>query len=420
MRYILLINRKFPYEKGETFLENELVSYKDKMDKIIILPSNINKKYKRTRDIPANAITILYQKGSIHYRNFKYGLKGIKSMFSSKTSNSLNINGVKRSLLNKWYYGYFVNAAKEQFREMYNRLTEYSFGPSDEIIVYSYWFYINAKAAILLAKELEKSDSKVTVITRAHRFDIYEEISRFHFIPERLEMIKELDGIYGCSDNGVKYLMHKYNNYESKIITSRLGTMDYGLGHYKYNADVFHIVSCSRLVSIKRIDKIIDALKIVGITKQKIVWTHLGGGKIKDHLEERCKDEIPFIKVEFLGTLENKEIYKYYQTNQVDLFINVSESEGLPVSIMEAISFGIPVLATNVGGTNEIVYDGMNGFLLEKDFKLIELSNIIKSVMNLPMVDYLYMRSNSRSIWENNYKAENNYSDFLNDIVTIK
>ena len=37
------------------------------------------------------------------------------------------------------------------------------------------------------------------------------------------------------------------------------------------------------------------------------------------------------------------------------MFINLSSSEGIPVSIMEAQSFGIPVIATNVGGSGEIV-----------------------------------------------------------------
>ena len=43
--------------------------------------------------------------------------------------------------------------------------------------------------------------------------------------------------------------------------------------------------------------------------------------------------------------------------NDFDLFVNMSLSEGIPVSIMEAISFGIPIIATNVGGNAEIVND---------------------------------------------------------------
>jgi len=49
--------------------------------------------------------------------------------------------------------------------------------------------------------------------------------------------------------------------------------------------------------------------------------------------------------------------------------MNLSETEGIPVSIMEAQSAGVPILATNLGGTSEIV-NNENGFLVEKDFNL--------------------------------------------------
>jgi len=49
--------------------------------------------------------------------------------------------------------------------------------------------------------------------------------------------------------------------------------------------------------------------------------------------------------------LPHNDVLNYYASNPVDVFINTSSSEGLPVSIMEAMSFGIPVIATNVGGT---------------------------------------------------------------------
>jgi glycosyltransferase involved in cell wall biosynthesis len=72
------------------------------------------------------------------------------------------------------------------------------------------------------------------------------------------------------------------------------------------------------------------------------------------------------ISFQLMGNVKNEEIQKYYSLNQVDLFINVSEYEGIPISIMEAMAYGIPCLATNVGGVREIVNDD-NGFLLNKD-----------------------------------------------------
>ena len=65
----------------------------------------------------------------------------------------------------------------------------------------------------------------------------------------------------------------------------------------------------------------------------------------------------------FLGFVKNPEDI-YLNT---DLLILASDSEGLPMSILEAQSFGIPVLCTDVGGCSEIIKDGYNGFIIKKE-----------------------------------------------------
>ena len=59
---------------------------------------------------------------------------------------------------------------------------------------------------------------------------------------------------------------------------------------------------------------------------------------------------------------------------------------------MEALSFGIPCIATDVGGTKEIVIDGYNGWLLKKDFKEEQLVNIIRNYCNLNNEQILKLR----------------------------
>ena len=71
------------------------------------------------------------------------------------------------------------------------------------------------------------------------------------------------------------------------------------------------------------------------------------------------------ITYEFKGNVDNAEILKYYRENSIDCFALLSEHEGAPVSIMEAESAGIPIVATDVGGVRELV-DG-NGFLLSSN-----------------------------------------------------
>ena len=65
----------------------------------------------------------------------------------------------------------------------------------------------------------------------------------------------------------------------------------------------------------------------------------------------------------FLGAMPHSKVLEYYQTHYTDLFIQASRSEGIPVSIMEALSYGTPVLATNVGGVAELLPQGSMSLL---------------------------------------------------------
>ena len=71
------------------------------------------------------------------------------------------------------------------------------------------------------------------------------------------------------------------------------------------------------------------------------------------------------ISVKLLGKVNNNDILNFYSITPVNLFINLSESEGIPVSIMEAISFSIPIIATDVGGVSEIVTEETDCYLIK-------------------------------------------------------
>ena len=86
-----------------------------------------------------------------------------------------------------------------------------------------------------------------------------------------------------------------------------------------------------------------------------IKWTHFGDGIMMNQIKEMSRELPENIKIDFRGNVKNSDLLEVYKNNQFDLFLNVSLSEGIPVSIMEALSFGIPCIATDVGGTKEMV-----------------------------------------------------------------
>ena len=107
-----------------------------------------------------------------------------------------------------------------------------------------------------------------------------------------------------------------------------------------------------------------------------------------------------------------------YNEHFIDLFVNVSESEGLPVSIMEAMATGIPVIATDVGGTAEIV-NSDNGFLIPKDFTEEQLKEIIIRFNNLSFVERAKLRENAYLTWNEKFNSEKNYQKFVSDVFDM-
>ena len=121
----------------------------------------------------------------------------------------------------------------------------------------------------------------------------------------------------------------------------------------------------------------------------------------------------PDYRISFFIPLAFRFADYIYKENSYHIFVNVSESEGIPVSIMEASSFGIPVIATNVGGVGEIVENGYNGLLLNKDFLNRDLSVCLKSIACMVDNDYQTLRKHAREMWEERYNSSVNYSKFV-------
>ena len=81
------------------------------------------------------------------------------------------------------------------------------------------------------------------------------------------------------------------------------------------------------------------------------------------------------------GVVPNNEISNIYKKYKPDFFINLSSTEGVPVSIMEAF-FGMPVIATNVGGTSEIINDSVGAIInsdIDFDVTINQIDRVIKS-----------------------------------------
>lgn len=148
------------------------------------------------------------------------------------------------------------------------------------------------------------------------------------------------------------------------------------------------------------------------------MWYHFGTGKLEKEIERYCKEKLTKDSYKLCGYVDNKEILKKYKEYNANFFINMSDSEGIPVSIMEAMSFGIPVIARNVGGMSEIVNEE-NGLLLENDDAEDAASKISSLLTDCreKTGKYETMCKKAYDTWNERYNAEKNYNIFYSQMM---
>lgn len=109
----------------------------------------------------------------------------------------------------------------------------------------------------------------------------------------------------------------------------------------------------------KDYETLIKALKVSKFNSIKFVGKGTDSQEFKNHVQSLVGDN--YSKIEFLG--ERRDIDVLLENS--NLFVLSTNYEGLPISIIEAMSKSLPIIATNVGGISELVSDECNGFLVE-------------------------------------------------------
>ncbi|MEG1300333.1 MAG: glycosyltransferase [Erysipelotrichaceae bacterium] len=393
----------FPGNIDCPFALNEYRYYKDYFDEIIIFSyPGEEKKYKELAEQFQFKLIIVGKKKFSFIFNWKFYSwllrKEVKEEIKKYTG--LSISGIKRFAYLAMY-GMFYLECKPYFD---------SLSSSGNLYFYSFWLSRPAYA-IALYNSQNKNKNTVKTISRAHGFDIYLYRNPLNYLPFRLFIDSNLDEIHFISDDGLQYYK---KNIAAECRTgslkrvSRLGTYISSFENRK-KENKFVFVSCSNVVEVKRIDLIIDVLSNLN---HDFIWYHIGDGKLLDDMKAKAEKMLKQGSFKFLGKLNNEEIIPFYKEKGINLFINMSDSEGIPVSFMEAMSCGIPVIARNVGGIKEIVTKE-NGLLLNPFEDLGVYTSEIFLFLNELEDSYEAYSNAAFDTWINNYNAKDIYPAFL-------
>lgn len=403
MKKLHLITDNFPFGKGEkSFIVPELKYLLENFEVTIISTSTVS-----------NITTKLDKEISLfHYKmqvNFLKLLKYfIRLIFNRNMIIEIKeIIKAKDNIFNRIMDSIKFYIKSENFHEYLVR--EEILTPSTNALFYTYW----SDEKLFAICNHRRSYPNIKLITRVHGRDLYNERNDNGRLPFRSCIDKNVDHIFFVSKYGMDYYLKSHKKEPiKKYQLYKLGVKN-SFGKAKYfRRDFITLISCSNIIALKRVALIIEALYL--INDVNIKWVHFGDGESFDETKALANELLnnkENITYEFKGHVDYLEIHKYYMENIIDCFITTSATEGgTPVSIQEALSYGIPIIGTDVGGISEMI-DG-NGFLIGGNPQAEEIADSIRKIAYMSDELYKSFRVKSRTIWENQYDADKNFKSF--------
>ncbi len=202
----------------------------------------------------------------------------------------------------------------------------------------------------------------------------------------------------------------------SKYTDKRIEIVSFGIDVEKFkpvetrvNKEVIQIGVIKSLEYTYGIDIIIKALSIVVQSYQNIQLRVVGGGSLEIVYKQLVEELNLSSYVVFIGKVPYDNIVEEYQ--RLDVFVNPSRFESFGVSIIEASSCGLPVIATNTGGQVELVKESETGVLIDPE----DVEGLALAICHLVKNDGLRKRmgENGRKFVLENYTLKSSLEDMI-------
>lgn len=416
MKKLFIFTDEFPYGKGEkTFLTPELESLVSHYDITIIsmatdgmvldtsnvssLPHGIH--LKRGRRFNPGA----FIRGCLKMPFSAEGREEIARILQETSTAVLRVQRIVESIKQ---YGLACSIKKS-----YEKLG--IFQDMNDAVYYSFWLNHCNLALALKKREVPQ----LAIISRVHGYDLYDERAPYSRQVFQWMKLAQSNKIIFAAQTAMDYFMERHHlsteSAQGKLVLSRIGSTRAETNHPKAPfSELPLIVSCSNAIPLKRVELIIEALAL--IPEMHVRWIHFGEGVCLDRLKALARSRR--IDAEFRGFVHNDEIRRFYASQYVNAFITTSSTEGgCPVSITEALAFGIPIIGTDVGGIPEQI-DG-NGLLLASSPSAEDVAKAIRKILTTPQSEYEQMRARSQEIFDRRFNPKENIRTLEDAIASV-
>ncbi len=276
------------------------------------------------------------------------------------------------------------------------------------ITLYSGWMSYDAFAAALT----KRKHPNLRFIARGHAFDIDIERNPMNPYLMKQTIANQANGLYLISETAKNQLMDYMARRidKEKVHVLAMGSGGSPVDHIeeapRFSQGIFRIVSCAMVIPIKQVEHIVEALSCWegGL----VCWTHIGGGEGEERLHQLVSEKLDLkenVICDLLGTMDPSAVSELYDRRTFDVFVNTSRKEGMPVSIMEAMRHGIPVIAPAVGGLPEMITPDV-GYLYAPERGAEGLLEKLTAFSAMGVEETAAMRTAAKKRWDEEFCSE--------------
>lgn len=353
---LVLFTATFPFRNftEETFLWPEIDAVSKEFDRVIIVP--LERRQERL-DLPFDNVEVDTFIADSLFTRFK-PTKSPYLLHPTVASHYYHLakeSGSPRGFLG----GAFFCLNAKCFGDLIVRWIKAKGLDTKSTLFYTFWFDHITSALALCSSGLD-----LKIVTRAHGHDVYDSQIPFRSHKFREATIARLAGVYPASDDASEYIRAQYPAFAGKVSTRILGSTKTDdlttASHHTDDDGVWTFFSCARVEPEKRVDRCFGLVKAIATAYpfRKIKWLHVGDGSLMATLRKSIAEtDLPAnLEIDLRGAMDNKSVHQIYASEPIDWTMLLSDSEGgCPIALCEAHSYGVPVVATEVGGIPEII-----------------------------------------------------------------
>lgn len=405
---LVLFTAAFPFDNSEPYLADELEVTAGCFRRIFVVPSHIGA---TAGPLPPNATVVDLGWGARWPRAAKVAALRSRAAAAVAATTMLNRDNLRS------YTGgarFYLDVLAQNLLKAQSLARLIDARRLADAVFYDYWFENSTLAlAILKYRHLIRC-----AVARAHRFDVFDsswtEVDR---VPFREFKLRQLDAVFPVSEDAERYLRSRLVHHPrfaplaDKLQVSHLGVRQpRTFPQDPADADPV-VVSCAALLPRKQVH-LIPA--VLAACDRRIHWVHFGDGPERERVEAAAASLPSDVTWELRGSVDNSSVREFYATHYVSAFLSLGNSEGIPVSMMEAQSFGVPIVALAVGGVPELV-TAATGLLVPA---AASPSDIARALVEA-LTPGRFAAPQIRAAFAERYEAVANYRAFVAPVLAL-